>query len=53
MELTYEEIIMITTDILQNNPPRITGEEADKARAELEIQIAEAKAKGYDIDIPF
>jgi len=53
MELTIEEIIMIAIDAAGNNPPRITGEEADKYRAKLDIENAEIRAKGYEIDIPF
>ena len=50
--LTSTEIEIIMTDHLNGREPRVKSEEADKFRAELDVDIAHAKEKDWVIDIP-
>ena len=51
--LTGTDIKNITLEILNGTPSGITGEEADALRESLRKTVAEAKAAGGYVDVPY
>lgn len=50
--LTTEQMARITTDTLLGRQQNVVGPEADRFRASLARDMAEAKRLGYTISIP-
>lgn len=52
MPLTSEQMEQITVELLTGKESTITGEEADKFRAELQPEIDRITASGRVVEIP-
>jgi hypothetical protein len=53
MSLTVDQMSTITKEILLNLPPSVTTEEALEHRRQVEVELAEMRAKGIAPDLPY
>ena len=50
--LDSDQVVMVTTDLLNGKDPRVTGQEADDLRQKLKGEIKLAEDNGWIVDIP-
>jgi hypothetical protein len=51
--LTVDEVIRILNEVALGAPPSIPGDEAQRMRDRLAVEVAEMKAKGIPIEVPW
>lgn len=50
--LDSDQIVMIAVDMVNGNPPRVEGKEADDFRRELEEDMRVAEGNNWTIEVP-